>query len=179
MWAGNLNRHFQNATGLSPVEFHIQRRIVKACRLIRSSNLTIGEIAEITGFDDGNYFSRQFRKVMGMSPLQYRKNISIFVWISWIELIYVWVLINHIFLSTWDIQACGIVTISVNYTSSRKPFSYKKSLSLCLDLNFFTLWTLQFTAWILGQVMYHGRRVWDLIVTAGVSFWTGSLISGG
>jgi AraC family L-rhamnose operon transcriptional activator RhaR/AraC family L-rhamnose operon regulatory protein RhaS len=79
MSASTLNRHFQNATGLSPVEFHIQRRIGKACRLIRTSNLTIGEIAEITGFDDGNYFSRQFRKVMGMSPLQYRKNISIFV----------------------------------------------------------------------------------------------------
>lgn len=74
MSASTLNRHFQNATGLSPVEFHIQRRIEYACRLIRSSALSVSEIAEATGFNDANYFSRQFRKIMGMSPLQYRAN---------------------------------------------------------------------------------------------------------
>lgn len=74
MSASTLNRHFQNATGLSPVEFHIQRRIEMACRLIRASDLSMGEISEATGFNDANYFSRQFRKVMGMSPRQYRNN---------------------------------------------------------------------------------------------------------
>lgn len=74
MSASTLNRHFQSATGLSPVEFHIQRRIEYACRLLRSSALSIGEIAETTGFNDANYFSRQFRKVMKMSPRQYRTN---------------------------------------------------------------------------------------------------------
>ena len=74
MSASTLNRHFQNATGLSPVEFHIQRRIEQACRLIRASDLTMGDISEATGFNDANYFSRQFRKVMGMSPRQYRNN---------------------------------------------------------------------------------------------------------
>ncbi len=77
MSASTLNRHFQNATGLSPVEFHIQRRIEYACRLIRTSDLSMGEISEATGFNDANYFSRQFRKVMGMSPRQYRNNRSL------------------------------------------------------------------------------------------------------
>lgn len=74
MSSSTLNRHFRNATGLSPVEFHIQRRIERACRLIRTSGLSMGEISEATGFSDANYFSRQFRKVMGMSPRQYRNN---------------------------------------------------------------------------------------------------------
>ncbi len=77
MSSSTLNRHFRGATGLSPVEFHIQRRIEYACRLIRSSALSISEIAETTGFNDANYFSRQFRKVMGMSPRQYRSNRTI------------------------------------------------------------------------------------------------------
>lgn len=74
MSASTLNRHFKSATGLSPIEFHIQRRIKQACRLLRSSNLSISEISEQTGFEDANYFSRQFRQVMGITPLQYRKN---------------------------------------------------------------------------------------------------------
>jgi transcriptional regulator GlxA family with amidase domain len=77
MSASTLNRHFQNATGLSPIEFHIQRRIERACLLIRTSGLSMGEISEATGFNDANYFSRQFRKVMGMSPRQYRNNRSL------------------------------------------------------------------------------------------------------
>jgi AraC family L-rhamnose operon transcriptional activator RhaR/AraC family L-rhamnose operon regulatory protein RhaS len=77
MSASTLNRHFQNAIGLSPVEFHIQRRIEMACRLIRTSDLSMGEISESTGFNDANYFSRQFRKVMGMSPRQYKSNRSL------------------------------------------------------------------------------------------------------
>ncbi|MDX9939545.1 MAG: AraC family transcriptional regulator [Sphaerochaetaceae bacterium] len=77
MSASTLNRHFRNATALSPVEFHIQRRIERACRLIRTSGLSMGEISEATGFSDANYFSRQFRKVMGMSPIQYRNNRAI------------------------------------------------------------------------------------------------------
>ncbi|NLK14668.1 MAG: helix-turn-helix domain-containing protein [Spirochaetales bacterium] len=76
MSASTLNRHFKNATGLSPIEFHIQRRIKHACRLLRSSDMSVSEISEATGFEDSNYFSRQFRNVMGITPLSYRKNRS-------------------------------------------------------------------------------------------------------
>lgn len=73
MSVSTLNRHFHSATGFSPIEYHIQLRIEKACRLIRSSQMTMGEISDATGFSDANYFSRQFRKVMGMSPRDYKK----------------------------------------------------------------------------------------------------------
>ena len=76
MSSSTLNRHFREATGLSPIEFHIHRRIEQACRLIRSSNLSMAEISEATGFSDANYFSRQFRKVMGISPREYRTDRS-------------------------------------------------------------------------------------------------------
>ncbi len=77
MSSSTLNRYFQSATGCSPIEFHTQRRIAQACRLIRSSILSMGEVAEATGFSDPNYFSRQFRQVMGMSPMQYKSNRSL------------------------------------------------------------------------------------------------------
>ncbi|PKL11956.1 MAG: AraC family transcriptional regulator [Spirochaetae bacterium HGW-Spirochaetae-8] len=76
MSASTLNRHFRSATGCSPVEFHIQRRIAEACRLIRTSSLSMGGISDATGFSDANYFSRQFRRVMKMSPMQYKNTRS-------------------------------------------------------------------------------------------------------
>jgi AraC-like DNA-binding protein len=38
--------------------------------------MSVSEISEATGFEDSNYFSRQFRNVMGITPLSYRKNRS-------------------------------------------------------------------------------------------------------
>ena len=73
MSASTLNRYFRLYTGFSPVEFHIRRRIKYACSLIQTSNLTMEGISEATGFSDGNYFARQFRNIMEMSPRQYKK----------------------------------------------------------------------------------------------------------
>lgn len=74
MSTSTLNRYFHRCTGMSPVQYHLKKRIGKSCYLIRSTNLSVGEISEKTGFSDANYFCRQFKKVMGISPLQYRKN---------------------------------------------------------------------------------------------------------
>ncbi|WP_041395217.1 AraC family transcriptional regulator [Parasphaerochaeta coccoides] len=74
MSTSTLNRYFHRCTGMSPVQYHLKKRISKACYLIRSSNMSIGEISEKTGFSDANYFCRQFKKVMGISPLQHRRN---------------------------------------------------------------------------------------------------------
>lgn len=78
MASSTLNRYFKQETGLSPIEYHIQKRIGKACDLIHDTDLTMDAIAEQTGFLDANYFSRQFKKIMKMSPTQYRK-----AWKSW------------------------------------------------------------------------------------------------
>lgn len=74
MSASTLNRYFKKATGLSPVEFQIHKRIELACQIMRTTDLPMLLIADRTGFADSNYFTRTFRKVMGMSPTAYRKN---------------------------------------------------------------------------------------------------------
>jgi AraC-like DNA-binding protein len=60
-------------TGHSPIEYFIQLKIQYACRLLDANDLTVADTAREAGFEDQFYFSRQFRKVMNMSPTQYRK----------------------------------------------------------------------------------------------------------
>lgn len=74
MSVSTLNRTFKEATGYSPIEYYLRIRIKKASEILCSSNSSITEIAGRTGFEDSNYFSRQFKKIMGVSPLEFRKN---------------------------------------------------------------------------------------------------------
>lgn len=74
MSASTLNRYFKKCTGLSPIEFHTHKRIELACKLIRTTPLSMSAISDATGFADPNYFSRQFRKVMHMSPREYKED---------------------------------------------------------------------------------------------------------
>ena len=67
----NLHRDFKSATGLSPIEFLIRLRIMRGAELLRQGRLNVTETAFQTGFDDSNYFSRQFHKVMGISPRKF------------------------------------------------------------------------------------------------------------
>ncbi len=64
----HYSRLFLSRTGHSPIDYFIQLKIQRSCKLLDSTNLSIAEVARETGFDDQFYFSRQFRKVMGMSP---------------------------------------------------------------------------------------------------------------
>lgn len=65
-------RVFQSATGTSPLAWLINQRINRACNLLRHSDKQITEIAFDVGFNDSNYFTRQFRKTTGFSPRDYR-----------------------------------------------------------------------------------------------------------
>ncbi len=68
-----LNRAFKKSTGFAPAQYLIRLRIRKACGLLRKTSYTITEIAFRTGFADSNYFSRQFKRVMGIPPKEYKK----------------------------------------------------------------------------------------------------------
>lgn len=68
-----LNRHFNRALGQSPVEYHLRQRLKRAGEMLRTTNLPVTEIAFRCGFEDSNYFSRQFKKMMGTNPLSHRK----------------------------------------------------------------------------------------------------------
>lgn len=69
----HFSRLFQSQTGHSPIDYFIQLKIQRACRLLDNSGQSIAEVAREMGFEDQFYFSRVFRKVMGMSPAEYRK----------------------------------------------------------------------------------------------------------
>lgn len=71
--ASHFSRLFVNRTGHSPIDYFIQLKIQRACRLLDNSGWTIADVSREMGFDDQFYFSRVFRKVMGMSPAEYRK----------------------------------------------------------------------------------------------------------
>lgn len=66
-------RSFRAHTGLPPQQFMIQLRIGKAKELLSSSGYNITEIAEICGYENSLYFSRIFKKHIGLSPKEYRK----------------------------------------------------------------------------------------------------------
>lgn len=63
---------FAKEKGMSPGTWHNKNRIKKACDLLRSSSLSISEVAARLGFDDALYFSRKFRNEIGQSPAKYR-----------------------------------------------------------------------------------------------------------
>jgi transcriptional regulator GlxA family with amidase domain len=64
-----LNRAFRRAVGLPPSAYHLRLRIRKAADMLRTTDMSVTEIAGRTGFDDANYFARVFRKTMGISPV--------------------------------------------------------------------------------------------------------------
>ena len=65
---------FKEETGTAFGEYINQQRMNRAAWLLNQTNLRINEIAEQTGFDNSNYFSMQFKKMFGKSPMEYRKS---------------------------------------------------------------------------------------------------------
>ena len=68
----SLLRTFHLATGTSPHNYLLQLRINRAAADLRNSDKQITEIAFDVGFNDSNYFTRQFKKRMGLTPQEYR-----------------------------------------------------------------------------------------------------------
>ena len=60
--------------GFSPTDYLIRSRIRRAEAILLGEGKTISitDVADRCGFNDSNYFSRQFRRVVGQSPRDYR-----------------------------------------------------------------------------------------------------------
>ncbi len=76
MSESSLLRAFKKITGLSPLNYHLRKRVEKACSLLIDSSMSITMIAYDLGFNDSNYFSRQFKKIRSETPGEYRKRSS-------------------------------------------------------------------------------------------------------
>ena len=71
-----LSRLFKEKTGHNFVEYLTEIRMEKVKELLRSSNKKIIEICDMTGYDNPRYFSKVFKQYTGMTPREYRDNIS-------------------------------------------------------------------------------------------------------
>lgn len=67
-----FSRLFREAMGAPVFEFINRVRIQKACGLLKRSELSVIEIALSVGYNNVSFFNRYFRKVMNMSPREYR-----------------------------------------------------------------------------------------------------------
>lgn len=69
----HFTRIFNETYHTTPINYIISLRIRSACKLLRESPVSVCEIASRCGFNNSNYFSRIFRKQLGITPTQYRK----------------------------------------------------------------------------------------------------------
>jgi AraC-like DNA-binding protein len=67
-----FRRRFKHCFDTSPRLFILKLRIQTACHLLPDKTLNIGQVSEECGFQDQNYFTRQFRRFMGTTPTEYR-----------------------------------------------------------------------------------------------------------
>lgn len=68
-----FRRMFKNYTGLSPHQYHLQLKIMRAKELILSTDKSIKEISYELGFESIHYFSRFFKKKTGINPSDFSK----------------------------------------------------------------------------------------------------------
>lgn len=67
-------RKFKQLTGHAPIQHFIHLKMQHACQLLDTTQEPVKRIANRVGYDDPHYFSRLFKRVIGLSPLQYRRH---------------------------------------------------------------------------------------------------------
>ncbi len=70
----SLYKMFHTHIGSTVSEYINSKRVKKASELLMNNELSISEISEKLGFSTQQYFSKTFKKIMGVSPAQFRKN---------------------------------------------------------------------------------------------------------
>jgi LacI family transcriptional regulator len=69
-----LERRFSQILGISPKAEILRVRLDRVCRLLAESDLSLAEVAQKAGFEHPEYMSRLFKKKMGITPGEFRKN---------------------------------------------------------------------------------------------------------
>jgi signal transduction histidine kinase/ligand-binding sensor domain-containing protein/DNA-binding response OmpR family regulator len=69
----NLHTKLKALCNLAPSDFIMQIRLQEACKLLKTRNYAISEIADLTGFSTASHFSRSFKKQFGGSPSEFLK----------------------------------------------------------------------------------------------------------
>ncbi len=68
-----LNRLFKKEFSLTPFEYLIETRVEKSKTMLRRKSVAITDIADRCGFSSNSHFTSCFKRIIGMSPSDYRK----------------------------------------------------------------------------------------------------------
>lgn len=65
-------RNFMNEIGISPIDYFIKMKINKASIYLIKSTMSISQISAKLGFNSADYFSKTFKRVVGITPTEFR-----------------------------------------------------------------------------------------------------------
>ncbi len=71
-----ITKLFNEAFGMGPIDYYINMKIERAKLFLRESTYNITQISDVLGYSGIHYFSRQFKKVTGMTPTEYSNSIK-------------------------------------------------------------------------------------------------------
>ena len=71
----HLQRVFRKQTGMGAMEYFCQMRISVARQYIRDQDMSLTETSKALGYSSVHYFSKQFKKITGMTPSEYKNSI--------------------------------------------------------------------------------------------------------
>ena len=72
--ASHLCREFVRCLHVSPLDYLTRVRLKYAANLLTKTNRKVEDIAVSSGFSNGNYFAKVFKKSLGSSPRDFRNN---------------------------------------------------------------------------------------------------------
>lgn len=78
MGVSQLQNLFRNKCGCGIIEYFSRMKITRAKEMIREKNMNFTQIADYLGYNSIHYFSRQFKKITGMTPSEYALSIQAF-----------------------------------------------------------------------------------------------------
>jgi len=68
-----FKRRFRQATGLAPLEYVHTLRLEEAKQMLESGDAPVDAVAREVGYEDAGFFSRLFRRKVGLTAAQYRR----------------------------------------------------------------------------------------------------------
>jgi len=72
-----ISRKFKQEFGLNASDYIEKIRIEHAKTLLMNNDLNISDVADAVGYQDGRYFSKVFKKAVGMTPMKYKNNMKL------------------------------------------------------------------------------------------------------
>lgn len=71
-----FSRLFRNEVGMPLFEYINRTRIRKACVMLRRADISVTQIAFDVGYNSVSFFNRYFRRIMHLTPREYRRYLT-------------------------------------------------------------------------------------------------------